>query len=157
MICGIDPGKTGAIALLYTQPAYLEVHDMPILGKEINGPALFKIFNEFRAEHVFIESINSFGMGRQSAFNFGKGLGVLLGVLASQNIPYTTISPTKWKKSFGLTRDKDASRAAATRLFPAYADLFERKKDDGRAEATLIALYGQQLLGGSTYERQKQV
>ena len=84
-------------------------------------------------------------------------MGVLLGVLASQNIPYTTISPTKWKKSFGLTRDKDASRAAATRLFPANADLFERKKDDGRAEATLIALYGQQLLGGSTYERQKQV
>ena len=157
MICGIDPGKTGAIALLYAQPAYLEVHDMPILGKDINGPALSNIFTEFKADHVFIESINSFGMGRQSAFNFGKGLGVLLGILASQNIPYTTIAPTKWKKSFGLTRDKDASRAAATRLFPANANLFERKKDDGRAEATLIALYGHTLLGGSTHERQEQV
>ena len=37
---------------------------------------------------------------------------------------------------------KDASRAEAIRRWPAQAELFARKKDDGRAEAALIAIAG---------------
>jgi len=148
MICGIDPGKTGAIALLYPEPYFLEIHDMPILGKEINGAAIANLFEEFTPTHVYIESINSFGMGRQSAFMFGQGYGVIKGVLSTLHIPYTAITPTKWKSHFHLSRDKDASRAIATRLFPAKADLFLRKKDSDRAEAALMALYGRELMGG---------
>ena len=144
MICGIDPGKTGAIALLYDGgSAYVE--DMPVLGKEINGASVASTFEAFPPEHVFLEAVNSFGMGRQSAFNFGQGVGVIKGVLATLRIPYTLISPAKWKKFYGLSRDKDASRLLATRLFPASAEHFERKKDDGRAEALLIAKYGSEL------------
>jgi hypothetical protein len=39
-------------------------------------------------------------------------------------------------------RDKDASRAAAIQRWPARAELFSRKKDDGVAEAALIAIAG---------------
>lgn len=143
MIAAIDPGKTGAIAMLYTD-GQLYIEDMPALDKEINGAAIADIFREFPPDHVFIEAVNSFGMGRQSAFNFGQGVGVLKGVMATLAVPFTPVTPAKWKKHYGLSRDKDAARATATRLFPANADLFKRKKDDGRAEAALIALWGKE-------------
>ena len=63
--------------------------------------------------------------------------------------PLHVVTPGKWKQHFGLARRewsnaerKAASRAHATRMFPSHADLFVRVKDDGRAEAALIALYG---------------
>jgi crossover junction endodeoxyribonuclease RuvC len=145
MICGIDPGKTGAIAFLY--PNFLEVHDTPVIDKELNGPAIADLFREFTPEHVFVEAVNSFGMGRQSAFNFGQGMGVLKGVLATLQISYTMVSPNKWKKHFALNRDKSAARMCASRLFPKNANDFLRKKDDGRAEASLIARYGSEERG----------
>lgn len=149
MICGIDVGKTGAVALLYPKAAgqdkYLEVVDMPILDDgSINGLEIANLFEEFRPEHCLYESVNSFGMGRQSAFVFGRGVGVIEGVLATMKIPYSSVTPAKWKKSFNLGRDKTAARAAATRLFPDAGPSFQKKKDHGRAEAALIALYQQQ-------------
>lgn len=143
MICGVDVGKTGAIAILYDDDG-LVVKDMPVIDKEINGAALAVIFSQYKPDHIYIEAVNSFGMGRQSAFNFGQGVGVLKGVIATLQLPWSPVSPQRWKKFFHLNRDKGASRAAATRLFPAYANLFERVKDDGRAEAALIALWAQQ-------------
>jgi len=145
MIIGIDPGAKGAIAERFVDNAGY-IHDMPMLGKEVNGAALAEIFEG--ANHIYIEQVNSFGMGRTSAFNFGQGMGVIKGVIATMKIPYTMVTPMKWKKHFGLNRDKDASRLLATRLFPNLADQFKRKKDDGRAEAALIALYGEKELDG---------
>jgi len=141
MICGIDPGKTGAIAFKYSD-GRMYVEDMPVIGKEVNAVELSRLFKEFTPKHVFIEDINSFGMGRQSAFNFGQGLGVINGVLAGMTIPFTRIRPAMWKKYYHLNKDKSASRAAATRLFPGLAEKFKRVNDDGRAEAVLIAHYG---------------
>jgi|TARA_R110000787_G_scaffold250820_1_gene356388 crossover junction endodeoxyribonuclease RuvC len=141
VIAGIDVGAKGAIGLIYADgTAY--VYDMPVFSKEINAAAVAEIFREFRPDHVYIEAVNSFGMGRTSAFNFGQGVGAIKGVLAALAIPFTPVAPTKWKKSFSLGRDKDESRAVATRLFPTLAAQFTRKKDDGRAEALLIAKWG---------------
>ncbi len=143
MIIAIDPGKTGAIAMLYDDgTAYIE--DMPVIGKEISGAVVARIFKEFPPDHIYIEAVNSFGMGRQSAFMFGYGVGTILGVAAALDIPYTKISPARWKKHFNLGRDKDAARAAATRLYPKLADQFTRKKDHGRAEALLLAIWAEE-------------
>ena len=142
MIAGIDVGLKGAIGLLYENgTAY--VYDMPVFSKEVNAAALATMFREFPPDHVYMEAVNSFGMGRQSAFNFGQGCGAIRGVLATLEIPFTPVSPSKWKKSFNLGKDKDESRAVATRLFPSLASQFVRKKDDGRAEAILIAKWGE--------------
>jgi crossover junction endodeoxyribonuclease RuvC len=143
MILGIDPGKTGAMAMLYANGT-LYIEDTPSLNKEINGAAIASLLNEFTPELAVIEAVSSFGMGRQSAFNFGQGVGVFKGVLAAFEVPYVQVTPAKWKRHYSLTRDKDDARAAATRLFPANADLFKRKKDSDRAEAALIALWYQQ-------------
>tara|TARA_Y100000310_G_scaffold231980_1_gene234703 strand:+ start:2623 stop:3090 length:468 start_codon:yes stop_codon:yes gene_type:complete len=148
MILAIDPGMRGALAMLY-EDGGLFVEDMPIIGKEVNARAIADLLIEFPPDHAWIEKVNAFGMGRQSAFNFGQGVGACKGVIASLAIPYTEVVPPVWKKHFRLNRDKDAARAAATRLFPDHGRLFTRKKDDGRAEAALIALYARQIGGMS--------
>lgn len=38
--------------------------------------------------------------------------------------------------------EKDGSRMRASQLLPGFASNWDRKKDDGRAEASMIALYG---------------
>tara|TARA_R110001606_G_scaffold381058_1_gene541972 strand:+ start:295 stop:729 length:435 start_codon:yes stop_codon:yes gene_type:complete len=141
MICGIDPGARGAIALLYPR-GDAEVIDMPMLGKEVNGSEVSRIFEEFRPRHIWLEQVTAFGMGRTSAYNFGAGVGTLKGVFQAMKIPFTLITPQRWKKSYGLSKEKDHSRLLVTRMFPDLADQFVRKKDDGRAEALLIAKYG---------------
>ena len=55
-------------------------------------------------------------------------------------------TPASWKKHFKLSKDKGVSRATASQRFPQNAELFKRVKDDGRAEAALIALYGYEKL-----------
>jgi crossover junction endodeoxyribonuclease RuvC len=51
-----------------------------------------------------------------------------------------------WKKALKIkgtgAEGKNASRVAASQLFPEHAELFSRVKDDGVAEAALIAWYG---------------
>jgi hypothetical protein len=49
----------------------------------------------------------------------------------------------EWKKANGLVKKpKSASRGLAMELWPDAAPLFKRVKDDGRAEACLIARAG---------------
>ena len=145
MIAGIDVGMTGAIGMIYDEGGGF-VYDMPVFKKEVNAHALASLFREFPPAHVWIEQVNAFGMGRTSAFNFGQGVGVMKGVLATLAIPHSLVTPAKWKKHYGLGRDKDQSRALASRLYPQIASEFARKKDDGRAEALLIAQFGKHTL-----------
>ena len=81
-----------------------------------------------------------------ATFRFGMGYGALIACVAANKTPMHLVTPQKWKKHFGLTSDKDTSRQLAMQRFPDYADKFVRKKDDGRAEAALIALYGAEVL-----------
>jgi crossover junction endodeoxyribonuclease RuvC len=163
MIIGIDPGITGAIAFLSAEPrlgvAVLE--DMPTMqrGKtgakqQINGRELARIFNSMNTgtpRHVYLEHVmgaprKSGGgsvMGAASAFNFGHSFGVIQGVLGALEIPYTLVTPSVWKKRANLIgAEKDMSRTRAIELYPKLADELARKKDVGRAEALLIAIFG---------------
>jgi crossover junction endodeoxyribonuclease RuvC len=74
-------------------------------------------------------------------FAFGESFGLAKGVLAGLAIPTSTVTPGKWKKSMQLNAGKDGSRAKAAQLWPTQAGEFKRVKDDGRAEACLIAEY----------------
>jgi crossover junction endodeoxyribonuclease RuvC len=67
---------------------------------------------------------------------------MLEGVLAGLNIATITIAPQVWRKVAKVRGGKDASRMRACELFPRDAALFARVKDDGRAEAALIAWAG---------------
>jgi crossover junction endodeoxyribonuclease RuvC len=70
--------------------------------------------------------------------------GIAKGVVGSLHIPTINVAPTKWKKHFGLTADKEQARALAISTWP-FSEHFRRKKDNGRAEAALLALYGARI------------
>jgi hypothetical protein len=57
------------------------------------------------------------------------------------HFPSTYVTPAAWTKSVGRAAGKDASRMRAMELFPSKAELFKRAKDDGRADAALIAYW----------------
>jgi crossover junction endodeoxyribonuclease RuvC len=61
--------------------------------------------------------------------------------LAIYQIPHQLVTAAKWKKYFNLSQDKGISRRLASERFPHDAEQFSRVKDDGRAEAALLALY----------------
>lgn len=157
-IIGIDPGLTGAIAILTPTGTFVAVRDMPI---KVSGSGKAKVKNEVDAEMLtelllhcvapdgsmrestlYLEQVASFrDQGVAGVFSFGHSYGIVKGVAAALGLPLVLIRPAVWKKEFGLLKQKkDAARTYAIQLYP-LAPL-ERKKDCGRADAILIARYG---------------
>jgi len=153
LIYGIDPGFTGAIALYWPDTGKLEVHDMPVMknpkGKTIINPhgVLDILANEGGKSLAVIEQVAAMrGQGVSSMFRFGEGYGHLQMACAACKLPLKYVTPALWKKHFNLSRDKGVSRGVAMQRFPDQAQQFSRVRDDGRAEAALIALYGAEKL-----------
>lgn len=82
------------------------------------------------------------GQSASAAFNFGRTCGQLEAVLSVLSIPIRVVSPSVWKRQMGVPSDKASARACATREFPDAAHQWRLAKDDGRAEAALLALWG---------------
>lgn len=149
---GIDPGLSGAVAVLVDGEP-VRVYDMPTrkVGDwgEVDAQQLAFILREERARYPgasFSASIEKVGArpndGATSAFRFGESSGKAKAVLEALGIPYSRAIPAVWKRHYGLIgQDKDAGRVLAIARFPAMADQLNRKKDDGRADALLLALW----------------
>ena len=154
---GCDPGINGALALL-KDDTLLDVWDIPTTekiggkGKMISSQLLNLVIGEIKNicegygdSYVLcanIELVNAYRQGSTSAFSFGRSVGVIDGVIAVHNVPINYVTPQKWKKQFGLIKkDKDMARTLVIQKFPEKADLFKRKKDADRADATLIGMF----------------
>lgn len=150
MKVGIDPGNTGAIAFVDGDMTCL--HDMPTTAKatgngvEVNPALVAQILRRIEpGDTVYLEAVHSMpSQGVSSTFTFGRGFGVVEGVLAALGIPYNLVRPRAWKKRAGLIgKEKDAARGLAIRLYPGSAARLARKKDIGRADALMIAHFGE--------------
>jgi hypothetical protein len=136
---GIDPGKTGAIAVVDGDEMTVRVFDMP--GTIEEKRAILSKIGSVRCawiEKPFFPRM----IGIKNAVTIAQAYGEMKACLFYAGVPTNEIQPAGWKKHFGLSSDKDASRAYASSVFPDQAHLWARKKDDGRAEAALIAYYG---------------
>lgn len=149
-IIGIDPGASGAVAILEKSGKLVHVFDMPSLELMAGGKAKRRVNPEMLAAELklyadqgataVVEQVGAMpGQGVSSMFAFGESFGLAKGVLAGLHIPTSTVTPGKWKKAMGVNAGKDGSRAKAAQLWPLQAAEFKRVKDDGRAEACLIA------------------
>ncbi len=154
VILGIDPGLTGALALLSDRG--IEVFDVPTLkarsrGREVNWPEVARWVDAAgHIDHAVIETVGARpGQGVSSMFKFGYVSGGLRGIVAAHFIPVTMAPPQLWKRDMAVPKEKDGARARASELFPSHCDLFVRVKDHGRAEASLIALWGRHTLFGA--------
>lgn len=159
MILGIDPGLDGAIACYDLRAQALFMKDMPTISikgrkKTTRTLDLSLLLCELRGyhapiEHAYVELVHAMPkQGVTSSFNFGFGYGALLACLTAAGIPFTQVTPQRWKARLAVPADKDAARLRASQLMPKHAHLWPLKKHDGRAEAALIALYGSTQDGG---------
>lgn len=157
---GIDPGLTGAWAVLWPElrsagPGMSievtgrltgHVDDFHTMGE---GPLrrihLHELWNQVsgQLDEIVCAIERAQPMPKQgvsSMFRYGAAYGA---VLAAMDLALATIhlpTPAQWKKSLGLTgKGKEASRELALRLFPQFRDELKRKKDHNRAEALLLA------------------
>jgi len=140
LILGIDPGRQGAFALYDTEEQTVECHDMPDTIAGLHDlVAGFPAVKVCALEKPYYPA----SIGTANAAKIGEAFGALRGALVWKDIPFREVRPAEWKKAMNLTSVKGVSRNVACNHFPDSADLFKRVKDDGRAEAALLAVYAQ--------------
>lgn len=163
---GIDPGLEGAVAVIDTgdDPIDIDFHDTPTYqdGRRTRidvgrCAGLIRTLQTAGLTHVTIEKVTSSPqMGVVSAWSFGMGFGVWLGILAALGVPHALVSPQTWKKAMmgGEPKEKGASRVVAARLYPLQTEeSLSRKKDHNRADALLLAEYGRRLIAAPDVKR----
>ena len=152
-LIGIDPGASGAVAIVTAAGELVHVFDMPAVEVKIGGKNKRRVSPEMLASELklyadqgataYVEHVSAMpGQGVTSMFAFGEAFGLARGVLAGLRVPTYTVPPAVWKRALQVNAGKDGSRAKAAQLWPSQAGEFKRIKDDGRAEAALIAEWG---------------
>ncbi len=151
-VIGIDPGLSGAIAVLENNKV-LNMFDMPVMSegkknkKQLNSALLVNLIkkNIQNSEEVVIvvEQVNAMpGQGVTSMFNFGQTFGAIKGICAALELPIFFVRPSKWKKHFELINSaKDSSRTKAIEMYPKLSDQLAKKKDVNKSDAILIARF----------------
>ena len=141
-ICGIDPGLSGAVAFYWpSEPHIIIAEDVPIVACAIDAVSLSQRIEQMRPNLAVLERVGAMpGQGVSSMFKFGQAFGTVQGILAAIKVPTHLVATVTWKRHFRLPADKELSRGLALRTWPA-SDRFGRKKDHGRAEASLVALF----------------
>jgi len=151
VILAIDPGASGALCFFNTTQGVLDIVDMPTVEvkrgnkdkREISPQMLSALISARKPSTAILERVGAMpGQGSSSMYQFGRGVGMVEGVLAALHIPTEYVTPQAWQKAVNARSGKDGNRQRAAELFPAYAHLFARKKDDGRADAALMAYWG---------------
>jgi len=151
-IIGIDPGLSGAIAILEDNKIK-ELFDMPVMpdGKknkrQLNSALLVKLIKDnienLESTIMVVEQVNAMpGQGVTSMFNFGQTFGAIKGICAALGLPIFFVRPAKWKKHFELINSsKDASRTKAIEMYPSISEQLSKKKDVNKSDAILIARF----------------
>ncbi|MDA0707460.1 MAG: hypothetical protein O2963_00065 [Proteobacteria bacterium] len=136
MIMGIDPGKSGGIAVLeldggttvmVTKVSLLTTRD------------LHDVLKSNRISMCYLEKVASMPRdGSKSAFSFGRNLGTYEGLLTALQIPFEYVLPRKWQTEMSCLTggDKNVTKSKAQQLFPAI------KITHAIADALLIAEWG---------------
>jgi len=173
---GVDCGAKGAIAVLDGRDRQLLwVKDMPADVIEIAGKQRSRVsphrladllrpfagtggevamFAEIPTYRPLVQRNKITGVketrqaGAAGMAALGESVGMVRMAAAAFGIEFTGVSPGGWKRRVNCPADKDAAIKRACEIWPVWAKTFARKKDDGRAEAAMIALFGAYTAGG---------
>jgi hypothetical protein len=171
IVIGIDPGAKGALAVLVD--GFLDLYDLKDCYADTGSfrsldPVLFNALLGRVIPHWYIPAVVTIyceesqvmgGCGIKASSKSIRSVydsrGVMRSVFCPRAWKINYVQPQNWKRYFGLLKqDKAASVDEACKLFPAYTNLFTKQWRgktvllDGRAEASLIAYYGNLILKG---------
>lgn len=163
IVVGIDPGLTGACAVL-DHNGLRAVFDLPTVElpgsgsvrRRVHGPSLAQELRRHwpadAAAVAVIEELSAGGLRARPGETMGSSAqtvgsqyrtrGTVECVLEMLRLQVSVVSPMKWKNFYGLLGGDDKQRKAksldmARRLYPDCAAI-ARVKDHNRAEAILI-------------------
>lgn len=142
-IMGIDPGKSGGIAVLSDE--WQLVMPMPETEadiKEVIKQELDSAKEKEQFLRCYLEAVHAMpGQGVVSMFKFGMNYGIIRGILSALGISFETVSPAKWQRALGCLSkgDKNVTKRKAQELFPLL------KITHKTADALLIAEYGRRM------------
>ena len=151
-IIGIDPGLSGAIAVLEDNKV-LNLFDIPVMSegkknkRQLNSALLVSLLKQNITKNeeiaVVVEQVNAMpGQGVTSMFNFGQTFGAIKGICAALDLPIFFVRTSKWKKHFELINSsKDSSRTKAIEMYPKLSNELAKKKDVNKSDAILIARF----------------
>lgn len=149
MKIGIDPGGSGAIAVLWNAGG---AQSWAI--KNLTELEIFQTLQELkrRSDNSVVPDISALieavasrpGQGAPGMFKFGMSYGSLRMALIAAGIPFEAVAPNVWKKKVGLVRKKNESltayknrsKARAQELFP------QLTCTHANSEALLLAWWG---------------
>lgn len=146
-VIGIDPGKSGGIAVIAAndgEPA-VDLYRWP--ETELD---LWLLLAQLEPASAWIEKVHAGpDMGSSAAFKFGRTNGLVHMAALAAGLRIEFVSPQKWQRYFGLlmrgrglgqrdTDKKNRNKAKAQELFPFL------KITHAVADALLIAEFGRQ-------------
>ena len=108
VICAIDPGASGALAFFSPVAGTLEIIDMPTvevkrgakMKNEISPQMLAPLINARKPGVAVLEKVGAMpGQGSSSMFQFGRGVGMVEGIVAALQIPIEYVTPQAWQKA----------------------------------------------------------
>ena len=148
---GIDPGASGAIALItQTEVKALEFSSATLHGYR---EQIIEWNHEYDIQGAGLEKVHAMpGQGVTSMFSFGQRYGELIGLAVALQLPITLVSPKEWqsllkiKTTDKLTkpqRKKEIAKAVSL-IFPQAYSLITGSKGgikDGVSDAISIAYY----------------
>ena len=166
---GIDAGLTGALSAY--DPADDDLvfcYEMPTDEIEVNGKKrrrvsevrLLEMLGPWRGSKAVIErpevrplktrnkqdgTLDRRSPGAQGMFTFGEAYGVVRCGLIASGIFVVEVRPRIWMKGMRVGAGNDEKRRVAQERYPRWGATFMRVKDDGLAEASLIAEWAAQM------------
>jgi len=141
---GIDPGKSGGIAICYEN--YISAHKCP----ETEGDmySLLEIMlsaKDFEDIHTNLEHVWGFPSDSgKTAFTFGKNFGAWITCLQIKELDYTLVSPRKWQKNF---ETPSLPKKERKRWLKELAQIYVNQSEEpfrvtfNTADAILLAIY----------------
>jgi len=105
-IISIDPGISGGLSVFEQETKKIVLFQKnPIQSdnkkSKYNLQEFYEIFSKYTPCKIASEFVHSMpGEGSTSSFRFGRSSGQIEGLAFGMQIPYTLVTPQKWKKYF---------------------------------------------------------
>jgi len=140
LVLGIDPGMTGAAALLGCRPGDERCEVVNVV--DLTAPPVVGDMAA-RADLIIMERQQASPlMGRTGAFNLGRGVGIIEGVVLTRMRPYCALHspmPALWRGAFGLGGGKEGKAQGAEMVRLLLGHGVDRHD---QADAILLAWWG---------------
>lgn len=155
-VIGIDPGLSGALAVVVGKPKQAikveGMHDLPTVAETTSSGKTRRRIDPVKLRDLLIDIgpvdkiiverlVAPPGISAMSGYSMGATAATIATVLRLLELDFQLVSANVWKRGLDLPSDKEAARQWACRYFEDDR-WWKRKMDHNRAEAACLGVWG---------------